>query len=198
MMSWSLCWQESLAQLSPQSPPLEYSDDDKFCQRLAYVAAVEDEWWRRWISTVLPTLLPARKWKREEANLMVGDVVMLTYPGNVKDDYVLARVIELFPDSKNLVRRVKVKYRRKNSKEDRKVCKSKMIEEIVAIQRLCLLEPVPRTDSSQVSSTPPTGTSALPPPASSSCPATLTESANTPACPRPVSSRTRSSTPASC
>ena len=134
---------------------LEYSDDDKFCQRSAYVAAVEDEWWRRWISTVLPTLLPARKWNKEEKNLMVGDVVMLTYPGNVKDDYVLARVIELFPDAKNLARRVKVKYRRKNSKEDRKVCKSKMIEEIVAVQRLSLLEPVPRTDSSPASSAPP-------------------------------------------
>ena len=66
-----------LGRSSPESPPLEYSDDDKFCQRLAYVAAVEDEWWRRWIRPVLHTLIHARNWEREERNLMVGDVVMV-------------------------------------------------------------------------------------------------------------------------
>jgi hypothetical protein len=147
-----------LGRSSPESPPLEYSESDKFCQRLAYVAAVEEEWWQRWISTVLPTLLPARKWKKEEKNLMVGDIVMLTYPGNVKDDYVLARVTELLPDAKNLLRRVRVKYRRKNAKGPRNVCKSKMIEEIVAVQRLCLLEPVLRIDDSPSSPAPSTAT----------------------------------------
>ena len=159
-----------LGRSSPESPPLEYSESDKFCQRLAYVAAVEEEWWQRWISTVLPTLLPARKWKKEEKNLMVGDIVMLTYPGNVKDDYVLARVTELLPDAKNLVRRVRVKYRRKNTKEPRNICKSKMIEEIVAVQRLCLLEPVPRIDDFTAHDDPSTGPAASPSTASSTSP----------------------------
>ena len=137
-----------LGRSSPESPPLSYSDDDRFCRRLAYVAEVEQEWWRRWISTVLPTMLPARKWKQEIQNLMVGDVVMLTYPGNVKDDYILARVTQVHPDGKGLVRRVTVKFRRKNSRESREVCKSKMMEEVVAVQRLVLLEPVPRPELS--------------------------------------------------
>ena len=171
-----------LGRSSPESPPLEYSDSDKFCHRLAYVAAVEEEWWQRWISSVLPTLLPARKWKKEETNLVVGDVVMLTYPGNVKDDYILARVIEVFPDAKNLVRRVKVKYRRKNSREHYTICKSKMIEEIVAVQRLCLLEPAPReaeksstsTSVSPVSTSSPSTSSA----SMSSSPASVSSSAS--------------------
>ena len=50
-----------LGRSSPESPPLEYSESDKFCQRLAYVAAVEKDWWDRWIKIVLPTLLPAKK-----------------------------------------------------------------------------------------------------------------------------------------
>ena len=88
-----------LGRSSPESPPLEYSESDKFSRRLAYVAELEQEWWRRWISSVLPTLLPAGKWKREQQNLVVGDVVMLTYPGNVKDDYILARITQVHPDS---------------------------------------------------------------------------------------------------
>ena len=106
-----------LGRSSPESPPLNYSHDDRFCRRLAFVAEVEAEWWRRWISTVLPTMLPAKKWKHEKENLMTGDVVMLTYEGNVKDDYVLAKVIDEYPDAKGLVRRVKVRFRKKNAKE---------------------------------------------------------------------------------
>ena len=138
-----------LGRSSPESPPLQYSENDKFCQRLAYIAAVEQDWWTRWIKTVLPTMLPAGKWKKEEKNLKVDDVVLLTFPGNVKDDYILAIVTQVHPDAKNLVRRVTVKYRRKNSKEAKDVCKSKMEEKIVAVQRLVLLEsaPIPSTST---------------------------------------------------
>ena len=124
-----------LGRSSPESPPLE------FCQRLAYVDAVEQELWSRWIKTVLPTMLPVQRWKREEKNLIVGDVVLLTFPGNVKDDYILARVPQVHTEEKNLVRRVSVKYKRKNAREARTVCRSKMEEKIVAVQRLVLLEP---------------------------------------------------------
>ena len=142
-----------LGRSSPESPPLNYSHDDRFCRRLAFVAEVEAEWWRRWISTVLPTMLPAKKWKHEKENLMKGDVVMLTYEGNVKDDYVLAKVIDEYPDAKGLVRRVKVRFRKKNAKEPLDTCKSKMIEEVVAVQRLVLLQPVPRPTVLQDSNT---------------------------------------------
>ena len=143
-----------LGRSSPESPPLEYSECEKFSQRLAYVDAVEQDWWSRWIKTVLPTLLPVQKWKKEEKNLSVGDVVMLTFPGNVKDDYILAKVSQVHPDEKNLVRRVTVRYRRKNSRESREVCKSKMEEKIVAVQRLVLLEPACSVPSSSSPSSP--------------------------------------------
>ena len=135
-----------LGRSSPESPPLEYSEDDKFSERLAYISAVESDWWRRWTTTVLPTMLPARKWKKEKENLEVGDVVLLNFPKAVKDEYIHAIVTEVLPDDKGLVRRVVVKYRRKNSKEPKNVCKSKMEEKIVAVQRLSLLVRVPRSD----------------------------------------------------
>ena len=140
-----------LGRSSPESPPLEYSESDKFCQRIAYVAAVEKEWWDRWIKIVLPTLLPAGKWKKEKENLVVGDVVGLTFANNFKDDYILARVTKVYPDENGLVRRVSVKYRRKNAREAREVCKSKMEEKIVAVQRLVLFVPAPRPELSDVS-----------------------------------------------
>ena len=37
-----------LGRSSPESPHKEYSESEKFCQRVAYVAAVEKEWWDSW------------------------------------------------------------------------------------------------------------------------------------------------------
>ena len=79
---------------------------------------------------------------------------MLTYPGNVKDDYILARISQVHPDSKGLVRRVSVKFRKKNVKEPRDICKSRMVEEIVAVQKLVLLEPAPRSSAVESHSRP--------------------------------------------
>ena len=103
---------------------------------LNYVATVESEWWKKWVKEVMPTLLPYTKWKKEQKNLRPGDIVLMR---NVKDDYRLALVEEVHPDEKNLVRTVTVKFKRKNKREPRMVCKSKakdLIREKVAVQRL--------------------------------------------------------------
>ena len=54
-----------LSRSSSESPPMEYSADDRFCARLAFVAQVEKEWWERWIKVVLPTLLSYKRWKMD-------------------------------------------------------------------------------------------------------------------------------------
>ena len=129
-----------LGRSSNESPPLEYSDDQKFCSRLSYIATVEDEWWKKWVKEVLPTMLPCRRWKRVEKNLAVGDIVLMWYPGNFKDDYRIAVVKDVHPDQQGLVRTVTVGYRLKNKKEPRHVFRSKpLVEEKVAVQRLQLL-----------------------------------------------------------
>ena len=130
-----------LGRSSNESPPLDYTEDDRFCSRLSYVSTVETTWWKKWVKEVLPTLLPYTRWRKQQKNLSVGDVVMMWYTGNMKDHYRLARIVEVFPDQKGLVRTVRVKYRKKNMKEPRTVCSSKnLVEEKVSVQRLQLLE----------------------------------------------------------
>ena len=73
---------------------------------------------------------------------------MMKYPGQISDDYRLARVIEVYPDHKGLVRTVKVGFRRSDKREKPEVYwKKKLSEEMVAVQRLALLqvagEPLP-------------------------------------------------------
>ena len=130
-----------LGRATNTSPPLQYSEGDRFCARLNYVAAVEKEWWDLWIKQVLPTLFSFRKWKVKKENIVVGELVMLRYPGQFKDDYCLAKVLKAVPDDDNLVRKVTVTYKKKNPKESPSICKSRaMITEEVAIHRLHRLE----------------------------------------------------------
>ena len=129
-----------LGRNSNESPALEYAEDQRFTARLGYVAAVETEWWKKWVKEVMPTLLPLPKWKKEQQNLMIGDIVMMWYEGNVKDNYRLAKICEVFPDEKGLVRTVRVQYRKKDIRESKEVYRYKpLTEEKVAVQRLQLI-----------------------------------------------------------
>ena len=126
------------------SPPLDYCEEDgKFTRRLAYVSSVYNLWWARWIQQVLPTLVPIRRWRKKKQNLKVGDVVMIEHSNVVKDDYRIGKIVQVHPDSSKLVRTVTVAYRKRDMREDPLVYKSKpLIEEKMAVQRLCLLVPV--------------------------------------------------------
>ena len=90
---------------------------------------------------VLPTLFSYKKWKTKKENLKVGELVMLRYNKQFKDDYCLAKVTEVHPDDDGLVRKVTVSFRKKNSRESADVYKSKpLLSEQVAIHRLHRLD----------------------------------------------------------
>merc|ERR1711872_165184 len=90
-----------------------------------------------------PTLVPCKRWKQIHRNVKVGDVVMMKYAGSIKDGYRLARVLEVYPDDKGLVRTVKIGYRRRDKREGPDVYwKKPLVEEKVAVQRLAMLQAV--------------------------------------------------------
>ena len=132
-----------LGRTNDEGLPLDYDGDDRFTTRLAYVSQVFDSWWKKWIKQVLPSLMPLKRWKDEKRNLQVGDVVMMLYAGNIKNDYRLAKVLEVHPDRRNLVRTVTVGYRRRNKNESAREYKSRpLVKEKVSVQRLSLLVPI--------------------------------------------------------
>ena len=120
---------------------LEYQEEDKFSRRLAFIQSIHDAWWKSWINEVLPTLIPCKKWKYPKKNLNVNDIVMVHYKGNMTDDYRIAKVTEVFPDVKNLVRTVKIAFRKKDKREAPEIFKNKhLTEDIVHVQKLSLLQ----------------------------------------------------------
>ena len=132
-----------LGRSDDNSSPLNYDESDKLTARLAYISGVYDSWWHAWYKQVLPSLVPCRKWKQEFRSLKEGDVVLMYYQSSVKDHYRLARVKKVYPDKKNLVRTVRVAFRKRDSRETNDEYKSKpLVEEDVAVQRLSVLVPV--------------------------------------------------------
>ena len=122
------------------APALDYEDNSPVTARMAYVTQVYEAWWRLWIKQVLPTLIPARKWKKISRNVAVGDVCFMHYPGNIKEDYRMVKVVRTHPDKKNLVRTVTVAYRRRDKREPVDVYwKKPLVEEKVSVQRLSIL-----------------------------------------------------------
>ena len=130
-----------LGRSSDSSPPLDYSPDERFSSRLAYVSEVEKDWWRRWYVQVLPTLFSYKRWKRKQRNLVVGDIVLLHYPNHFKDDYCLGKISDVHPDEEGDVRLVTVQYRKKNPRESLTVCRTRpLITEKMAVHRLHRLD----------------------------------------------------------
>ena len=68
---------------------------------------------------------------------------MVSYSNNITDDYRIARVSQVFPDQRGLVRTVEIKFRRRNKKEPITTLKVKpLTSEIVHVQKLSLLQPI--------------------------------------------------------
>ena len=129
-----------LGRSGDDAPALQFDDSCSTTVRMAYVSQVHDAWWRLWVKQVLPTLIPIRKWKKIRRNISVGDLCLMHYSGNLKDDYRLVKVVETYPDKKKLVRTVKIAYRKRDRREDASDYRKKpLVEEKVAVQRLSVL-----------------------------------------------------------
>ena len=105
--------------------------------------ALCERWWQEWNKLAFQLLVPRQKWHTQHRNMAVGDIVMLRYDGKVsKDKYRLARVQEIHPDSKGVVRTVTIGLRPRHAKEGALPYRHKPLTEfVVGIQRLIVILP---------------------------------------------------------
>ena len=71
--------------------------------------ALSDHIWQRWKKEYLPALTVRNKWKKDQRNLQVDDLVILVDDGLPRGQWSLGRVVELHPSEDGRVRAVKVK-----------------------------------------------------------------------------------------
>ena len=68
-----------------------------------------DEFWRRWLKEYLPLLQPRSKWFGTFENLKCGDLVLMKNDQCSRGCWPKAVVVDVLPDTGNLVRRVMVR-----------------------------------------------------------------------------------------
>ncbi len=89
-------------------PPGVFVKQDLYVRkRWRAVQYLADLFWKRWVSEYLPALQLRQKWLSVRRNVQVGDIVLLV-DNSLRSSWAMARVISSMPDSKGIVRFVKV------------------------------------------------------------------------------------------
>ena len=68
-----------------------------------------DHIWKRWKAEYLPTLTVRNKWKVEERNHLIDDLVLLVDENRPRGQWSMGRVVEIFPSDDGRIRAMKVK-----------------------------------------------------------------------------------------
>lgn len=74
-----------------------------------YVQSLADTFWKRWRTEFLYTLQQRRKWKTDEPNLKIGDVVLLREKGVNRNSWPLGIVLRVFQSEDGRVRKGEVR-----------------------------------------------------------------------------------------
>ncbi|XP_045451593.1 uncharacterized protein LOC123660582 [Melitaea cinxia] len=95
--------------LSPQMG--NFNDSDLFLRRQWRIAQrLADMFWRRWVTEVLPELIPRQKWTTElHAPLQVGDLVFVVDPSAMRNVWPRGVVEEVFTGKDGNVRVVQIR-----------------------------------------------------------------------------------------
>ena len=77
-------------------------------RRWRQAQVIADHFWRRWRQEYLPTLIKRSKWLQDQANLKVGQVVLVADAVAPRGYWPLARITKIFPGPDGRVRSVEV------------------------------------------------------------------------------------------
>ena len=79
--------------------------------RYEFVQRIVDAFWKKSTRDFFPSLIVQQKWHTAQRNVMVGDVVLIQDPNQVRGNWRLGIISQVDPGSDGRVRKVEVKYK---------------------------------------------------------------------------------------
>ena len=64
--------------------------------------------WHRWLKEWIPSLSPRQKWMKVKKNINPGDVVLVVSPNTPRGQWLLGRILEVYPGRDGHVRSVRL------------------------------------------------------------------------------------------
>lgn len=90
-------------------PPGDFVKEDLYLQkRWKRVQFLSNEFWTRWRKECLLSLQERSKWSRDRRNAKVNDIVLLQDDGMPRNQWKLAKVVEIFRGADEKVRKLKL------------------------------------------------------------------------------------------
>ena len=85
-------------------PPGRFQHTDVYSRkRWRRVQYLTNEFWTRWRNEFIQNLQQRQKWIRPQANLHIGDIVIVKDDNLPRNQWLLARIVEVFPGSSSLL-----------------------------------------------------------------------------------------------
>ena len=99
-----------LLRSNPNLPPGLFEKRDCYARRRwAQAQYITNQFWHRWVREFLPNIIHRQKWFQKQRNMQKDDVVLLVDESLPRSRWALGRIMDVYPDSKGLVRSVLVK-----------------------------------------------------------------------------------------
>lgn len=90
-------------------PPGQFVKEDLYLQkRWRKVQYLANEFWIRWKKEYLLSLQPRQKWQKNRRNMKVNDIVLLQDEQAPRNEWKLAKIAEVYPESDDRVRKVRL------------------------------------------------------------------------------------------
>jgi Family of unknown function (DUF5641) len=106
-----------LGRASIEAPQMDFHNAFNLTRRLQFVEEVKREFWNKWKAIVFQGLDKSYRWRQNQRDSQVGDVVLLKDETVAACTYKLARVIEVIPDERDgKIRKVIVAYKNFNER----------------------------------------------------------------------------------
>ena len=94
----------------PLPPPGTFVREDLFLRkRWRRVQFLLEQFWARWKREYLVTISLPQKWKHTKRNIQIGDIVLIKDIDLPRNEWPMARVIDVTSDDKGFARRARVK-----------------------------------------------------------------------------------------
>ena len=68
-----------------------------------------DKFWKRWRKEFIPLLQEKQKWLTPHRNLSVNDLVLVADNNQPRNEWLLGRIVKIYPDKTGTIRSAKVK-----------------------------------------------------------------------------------------
>ena len=123
------------------SGPFAQTDNPR--RRYEFIHKVVNNFWRKWTRDYFPSLIIQQKWHTAKRNLKTGDIVLTQDSNQIRGQWKLGKVSEVFPGEDGRVRKVQASYKNpKPGEPPHKYTGRGFVTVERSVNRLVLLLPV--------------------------------------------------------